>query len=236
MQELLDSNFKCISGGNTCKPNTNGGPHLGFQSGGIYFASFVKNMSDCFREIPHSVNGTFFDCFFPKMAGCQQVFPLRKKCLITLMDVAWMNASIGIAASQNAWFMMLAVKKCWALVFTTIHSKHYCTFDFPPVLAVPKVLHASIRWSVHTAGQPKTIRWKWTVVLSHFFLHFVVFSFPNRSHVLMWDWGEFCRSVLLHFACCMFLNHYITTFATWSNVSMFIMYCSGKNETVLKTY
>ncbi len=36
VQELMDSNFKCISGGNTCKPNTNGGPHLGFLSGGIY--------------------------------------------------------------------------------------------------------------------------------------------------------------------------------------------------------
>ena len=144
-------------------------------------------MSDCFREILHIVNGKFYWLFFPKMARRQNVFPLSKRCLITLMDVAWMNAGIGIAASQNAWFMMLAVKKCWALFFTTINSKHYCHIRFPPTACRAQGIArvSTVECAHRRAAQYHQM--KMNGRSESFFGHFVVFSFASRSHVLMWD-------------------------------------------------
>lgn len=136
------------------------------------------------------------------MAKCQQVSPLSKRCLIALMDVAWMNAGIGIAASQNAWFMMLAVKKCWARFFTTINSKHYCHIWFPPTACRAQGIARvnTVECAHRRAAQNHQMKMNGrSESFFYIFWAFCCFSFANRSHVLMWDWGEFCRSVLLHF-------------------------------------
>ena len=47
-KELLDSNFKCISGGNTCKPNTNGGPYCTRQYGGVCTPCYIPGTETAF--------------------------------------------------------------------------------------------------------------------------------------------------------------------------------------------
>ena len=138
--------------------------------------------------------------------------------IATMGDTQYWNCNIPKRMIHDA-----SCKKCLALFFRTIDSKHHCHIPFAPIACRAQGIARVNTVECAHRRAPQNQQMKMNGRSESLFGILLFFLLQTGRTYLCENGESFVVQCCCTFACCMFLNHYVTTFPTWSNVSMLIM-------------